>query len=89
MVFKKYDNWNDFWQDFDELCRVLEENGKSDVVEQIKHAQKYVNGLTDGWHDFLDQFEETKNTNLSRLNKEEVARFEWLGTYLLEILHNR
>jgi hypothetical protein len=50
-------SWDDYWQLFENLCSSLNHDNKQFVVTELKEAQKHVNGLTDGWHEFLDKFE--------------------------------
>lgn len=50
-------NWEEYWQLFDNLCTSLKYDNKQFIVTELKEAQKHVNGLTDGWHEFLDEFE--------------------------------
>ncbi len=47
----------DYWNKFDLLCSELEIEGRQDLAAELRDAQSYVNGLTDGWYDFLDAFE--------------------------------
>lgn len=49
----------DYWEKYDLLCSELEDEGKQNVVRELRKAQSYVNGLTDGWYDFLNTFEKT------------------------------
>ncbi len=46
-----------YWDKFDALCQSVLDKGEQDLYNSLKGAQQYVNGLTDGWHDFLDEFE--------------------------------
>jgi hypothetical protein len=49
----------DYWKKYDLLCSELEDEGKQNIVKELQNAQLYVNGLTDGWYDFLNAFEKT------------------------------
>jgi len=51
--------WEDYWIIFDELIVSLEASNQKDVVSAIKDAQKYFNGLTDGYYEFLAAFEKS------------------------------
>lgn len=46
-----------YWDKFDALCQSVLDKGEQDLYNSLKGAQQYANGLTDGWHDFLDEFE--------------------------------
>ncbi len=49
----------DYWKKFDLLCSELKSKGKNKMVNELREAQSKVNGLTDGWYDFLKSFEKT------------------------------
>lgn len=49
----------DYWKKYDLLCSELEDEGKQNIVKELRRAQSYVNGLTDGWYDFLNTFAKT------------------------------
>jgi len=49
----------DYWEKYNLLCSELEYQGKHNIVTELRTAQSYVNGLTDGWYDFLNAFEKT------------------------------
>ncbi len=53
----KVNGWKDYWKLFDELISLLKAQEKDACVADFIHAQRTVNGLTDGWFDFLDEFE--------------------------------
>jgi hypothetical protein len=53
------DSWKEYWAIFDVLCSSLEQRGETDTVQSLRKCQRYVNGLTDGWWDFLDHFRAT------------------------------
>lgn len=63
--------WKDYWTFFNKLCITLEENHKNDLVEKLRDAQQYANGLTDGWLGFLKTFEEAITNNKNVLTDEE------------------
>ena len=64
-------DWNDFWDIFDKLIDLLMSENKVDVAFDFKNAQKCVNGLTDGWYDFMIAFDRTLNSNKERITDEE------------------
>ncbi|SFQ45050.1 hypothetical protein [Parafilimonas terrae] len=53
-------NWEDYWTMFNQLCSSLNSDSKQAVVADLKKAQKHVNGLTDGWYKFLNEFKKAK-----------------------------
>ena len=66
------DNFN-FWAVFDNLCVSLRQADKKAIADDLKEAQKYATGMTDGWHDFLNAFEKVVKDNETVLNKEEKS----------------
>ena len=59
--------WEDYWKVFDELCFILTTKEKTEIVLEFKDAQKYVNGMTDGWFQFLEAFKTVYNDNFEEL----------------------
>ena len=49
--------WQDYWKTFDNLIEQLSADNKTEIIADFKDAQKYVNGLTDGWYEFKYSFE--------------------------------
>ena len=73
----------DYWKKFDLLCTELATEGKQNLVAELRNAQSYVNGQTDGWYDFLDSFETT-------IVKHELkGQTKKLAIKLIEILKHR
>ncbi len=64
-------NTLDFWTAYENLCKSLMEADKKIIADSLKKAQMYVNGMTDGWFDFMDAFEKTIQANQASLNIEE------------------
>ena len=73
----------DYWEKFNLLCSELEAEGKQNLVSELRKAQSYVNGLTDGWYDFLNSFEKAMTSQkLDNLTQQ-------LANTLIETLKNR
>lgn len=53
------DSWEQYWELFDKLCASLDQRGEIAIVESLRDSQRSVNGLTDGWWDFLVRFRST------------------------------
>ena len=68
----KIENWTDFWNCFDVLIELLYSNNQTNIVSDLKDAQKCVNGLTDGWYDFLAAFEKTIIIHKRKLTEEQM-----------------
>jgi len=60
----------DYWKKFDLLCSELENEEQHALIIELREAQSYNNGLTDGWYDFLQAFQKAIQTyKLSEFNK--------------------
>ena len=86
---KNIKSWSDYWKIFDNLCLSLTNQGKTKIVQEFKEAQKYVNGLTDGWFDFLDKFKTSYQDNLNDLEIEDKEKSKLLIDALSASLKGR
>jgi hypothetical protein len=82
-------SWNDYWKVFDDLCTSLTNQGKTEIVEEFKDAQKYVNGLTDGWFGFLEKFKTAYKDVITELKVEDKEKSELLIDTLTASLKRR
>ena len=82
-------NWDDYWKIFDDLCVSLTNQGKTEIVEEFKDAQKYVNGFTDGWFDFLDKFKTAFKDNFNNLEFDDKEKSNLLINALSASLKGR
>jgi hypothetical protein len=78
-------SWQDYWNLFDKLIELLKMDNQADIVMEFKDAQKYVNGLTDGWYEFMTAFEKSATTHKKSLTDEQIS----ISHFLIEILRNR
>jgi len=78
----KIKNWRDFWNIFNKLICLLRDNNQLDVVLDFRDAQKYVNGFTDGWYEFMIAFEKAIETHKENLTIEELNIAVFLKNYL-------
>lgn len=74
--------WQDFWKMFDELIALLQSDNKTSIIDEFKEAQKYVNGLTDGWYEFKVAFEKSLTSNREKLTAEQNEIADFLITTL-------
>jgi hypothetical protein len=81
--------WQDYWKIFDELIEQLYLDNKTIIIDELKNAQKYVNGLTDGWYEFKFAFEKSLKTNRHNLTTEQNEIADFLLTTLNKSLKNR
>ena len=71
-MLDKIASWDDYWREFDLLVDNLKLNGQGQLVKEFKDAQKYVNGLTDGWFDFKAEMEKTLQLNKTKMTSDQV-----------------
>lgn len=64
-MFKSHE---EFWRTVNELIAELEKSGNSLASDEMKNGKSMVNGLTDGWADFLKSIEKVKKQNSPRLS---------------------
>jgi flagellin-specific chaperone FliS len=62
-VNNKIKSWDDYWKIFDLLIDKLKQDDQRQIINELKDAQKLVNGLTDGWYDFKTAMEKTLESN--------------------------
>ena len=85
----KLNGWQDFWEIFDELIDLLHSEKKAMIIDEFKDAQKYVNGLTDGWYEFKFAFEKSLISNRQHMTAEQKEIADFLITTLNKSLTNR
>lgn len=85
----KLTSWQDYWIIFDELIEYLTSDNKSEIIVEFKEAQRYVNGLTDGWYEFKFALEKVINSNKQNMTKEQNQIADFLLTTLTKSLTNR
>ena len=81
--------WDDYWKIFDDLCISLKNQNKTKINEELFFARLHVNGLTDGWNDFLIKFKETYEKNVNNLLPEDIERCKVLIEALTTSLKRR
>ena len=78
-------SWLEYWKIFD----LLNSDNKTDIAVKFKDAQKYANGLTDGWYEFKLVFEKSLNANRQNVIEEQNHIANFLLTTLNKSLTNR
>lgn len=81
--------WKDYWDIFNELIKSLENSNKENIVLEFKSSQRFLNGLTDGWYEFLNAFSMSVENNSNNLTKEQKDMSEFLISTLKNSLKNR
>ena len=74
---------------FENLSSSLNLDNKQFIVTELKDAQQHVNGLTDGWHEFLDKFEKVNNAYAKDFSQEQHNLAKTLIQNLKSSLRNR
>ena len=85
----KITSWLEYWKIFEELIDLLNSDNKKDIALEFIDAQKYVNGLTDGWYEFKSAFENSLNANRQNLTEEQNQIVNFLLTNLNKSLTDR
>ena len=83
------ENWCEYWKKFDKLTDELKENGKNEFSNQLCNIKTLVNGLTDGWFEFKNGFENCIKQNEYKLDDIEIKKSEELLKNLNDSLKNR
>ncbi|OYU96562.1 MAG: hypothetical protein CFE21_09260 [Bacteroidetes bacterium B1(2017)] len=89
MIEYKVTGWQDYWKIFDELIEHLTSDNKSEIIAEFKEAQKYVNGLTDGWYEFKFALEKAINSNTQNMTAEQNQIADFLLSTLTKSLTNK
>jgi len=82
-------SWEEYWNLFDSLCNSLNHDNKQFIVTELKEAQKHVNGLTDGWYGFLDEFEKVNKSRSQLFSQEQNNMIQTLIQNLKSSLQDR
>lgn len=76
---------SEYWQRYDSLCNIIKPENNQ-LAEQLINAKSYVNGLTDGWYDFLDLFKVLIFKNAETLSLDCKVQADNLITQLAKAL---
>lgn len=82
-------SWEEYWKLFDTLCNSLNNDNKQIIAAELNEAQKHVNGLTDGWCEFLEKFEKVNNTYCDTFSTDQANLVRTLIQNLKSSLSNR
>ena len=73
----------EYWIQFDELCNSILKNGNQNAYDELKDAKLYVNGMTDGWYEFIIATEKVLDKHKISDVDQKTARI------LIDVLRNR
>lgn len=82
-------SWTDYWKIYDTLIETLNSDNKTELVTELREAQRYVNGFTDGWFEFMFGFEKSVNANREKMTVEQLQIADFLLKKLNTSLTNR
>ena len=68
MANYEVNNWDEYWIKYDSLVKNLKKENQFELANKLVDAKKSVNGLTDGWFEFKNEFEVVIKQNKSILN---------------------
>lgn len=68
MANYEVNNWEEYWIRYDSLVKNLKKENQFELANKLVDAKKRVNGLTDGWFEFKNEFEVIIKQNKSILN---------------------
>jgi len=85
----KINNWEEYWKTYDLLISKIEKDNLAKIAIDLKTIKCYVNGLTDGWYDFLKGFEDVIKNNRNLLSSEEIEISTLLLNYIKTVVDNR
>lgn len=68
MANYEVNNWEEYWIRYDSLVKNLKKENQFELANKLVDAKKRVNGLTDGWFEFKNEFEVIIKQNKSLLN---------------------
>jgi hypothetical protein len=82
-------SWEDYWDLFNLLIESLVKSEQYECVTELERSRKYVNGMTDGWLDFLFHFSNTFNTYKGSMSEFEISVSEFLISSLKKTLYRK
>ena len=68
MANYEVNNFEEYWIKYDSLVKNLKKEHQFELADKFVDAKKNVNGLTDGWFEFTNEFEVLIKQNKSILN---------------------
>ena len=61
---------SDYWKKYEVFNQSFKQSDRNEISIRLEDARSYVNGLTDGWHEFLVRLKEVRNSFTSLNNSE-------------------
>lgn len=82
-------SWQDYWEIFDELIKLLKTSNDKDLIFDFIQAQQHVNSLTDGWYDYKFSLEKALEKNRHYMTEEQIQISELQISEINKSLTNR
>jgi hypothetical protein len=79
---KDIKDWKDYWNRFDNLCEIFDQSNRQQIKEEFIEARQYVNGMTDGWFEFVIRLEKALKKHKSSLDSNELEISNFLLNYI-------
>ena len=61
---------SDYWKKYVALNQSFKQSDRNEISIGMEDARSYVNGLTDGWHEFLVRLKKIRNSFTTLTNSE-------------------
>tara|TARA_R110001632_G_scaffold230106_2_gene367159 strand:+ start:28 stop:273 length:246 start_codon:yes stop_codon:yes gene_type:complete len=61
---------SDYWKKYEAFNKSFKQSDRNEISIGLEDARTYVNGLTDGWHEFLVRLKEIRNSFTTLTNSE-------------------
>lgn len=61
---------SDYWKEYEAFNQSFKQSERNEISIGLEDARSYVNGLTDGWHEFLVRLKEIRNSFTTLTNSE-------------------
>lgn len=79
---------SEYWELYQMLYSNIEKKNEL-IAQQLRQIQSYINGLTDGWYDFLTSFKKIVSDNFNNIALEDLELADLLIATLENSLKSR
>lgn len=76
---------SEYWKKYEELNQSFKKTGRIEVSDSLENARSYINGLTDGWFEFLNSLKEIQILFEVEMSEQESHE---LNSIILELERN-
>lgn len=75
---------SDYWEGYESFNSLFKESERTEVSSQLEAARNLVNGMTDGWYEFLTELKAIQKSYSSHMSLEEKEKL----TVMIKDLEN-